>query len=224
MKVKPFPPQRLSYCVIFDNLIMLIQHPCQYSSWQELVEAHAEIPYQFALGIPLEYKFDVFPYLFEPTGQFSFSQLVPIPNTITDWDKQYYPTNWFLENWGSLNDANEVEVPQEQANDLYATILFICNGIPVNWFKTLSQTCPQCVISLNFLKLELIDSCELFYGSAPNAAKQYSTLSSFKERLGFPIVNGHNQNFFLCHPNPLKNFSFSRIFNHFKTLIDLASF
>ena len=139
MKVKPFPPQRLPYCVIFYNLIMLIKHPCQYSSWQELVEDHAEIPYQFALGIPVENKFDVFPYLFEPTGQFSFSQLVPIPNTITDWDKQYYPTNWFLENWGSLNDANEVQVAQEEAFDLYAMILFTCNGIPINWFKKLGQ-------------------------------------------------------------------------------------
>ncbi len=46
---------------------MLREHPCQYSSWQELVEDHAEIPYRFALGFPIEYQLNVEPYLLEIT-------------------------------------------------------------------------------------------------------------------------------------------------------------
>ena len=201
---------------------MLRKPPCKYSSWQELVEDHAEIPYRFVLGFPIEHKVDIFPCLFEPMGEFSFSQLVPVPNTFTDWDKRYYPTDWFLENWGSLNDARDVEVESQETNDPYATISFTCNGIPVNWFKRLSKTCPKSVISMGFKKLELIDSQKSIYIFSPNTVNQHSALSYFNKRVGFTIVNGHNQNFFFSYPNPLRIFSFSRIFRQITTLIGLS--
>ncbi|EAZ88312.1 hypothetical protein [Crocosphaera chwakensis] len=181
---------------------MLIKNPCHYNCWQELIVAHSQVLYQAYVGFLKNDKAKILPYLIDQTGQFTLSRLVPVPQSINTWDRDSYPSNWFISNWGSLTDISEIK---ELETEKFYYVVFTINGLPIHWLKSLHAITQSSTLLFNFYQLKLEDSHPITPSSIP--PNYYSsTLLLIDNQIGFSSVNGQNQNFVDCYPRYSHNF------------------